>query len=189
MQVNSALLNIWRETGSYLRYGDAKALFMLGLSSASFYSLVHFLLLGAPPSWGIFGRLMIAKIGTNGWVCVIFLLLSIIVAAASIIPTLTRGAVRVRIFIGIADLLSSADADTSREGITYFRDIARFKSSTLYLDDLKKKNVLSCDVSAADEDLVEQIWVVSRIAFSKFIAVNLSILFLTLGVVMALITV
>ncbi|NKX75016.1 hypothetical protein HGG73_12705 [Rhodobacteraceae bacterium R_SAG3] len=180
--MNSALLNVWRENGAYLRYGDAKALFLMGLSVAVLFSFLKQVLIVPGNEWSQIQQLFLFSFGFgNGFFAIVFCL-SALVALGSLLPTLSPKMVRVSIYCKIGVFLSRDPMIGGGLGVITFRDIAKFKSSKDYFDALCKKEIFENGCSSADEDLAHQIWVISKIAFSKFVAVNISASLLALGV-------
>jgi hypothetical protein len=133
--LNSGLLNVWRENGAYLRYGDAKCVFLattglaLFLSFSSFFGLIE----GSP--WSAVTNFGSTQLGPYGAAAAICFLLATLVALLAAIPTLSKRMLRVRLLLWFDGLLARGRLSPSPSKVIFFQDVRRFQSESDYTHD------------------------------------------------------
>ena len=156
----SELLNIWREVASGNRFGETKLVFFIGLCIAMLGLQNH-------PTEPIFLPAELARGGSTG-VMVPVLVLSMVLAASAVIPHLSP-----------SERLSFLIPKKATPNIYYFLDIASFASGS---DWLVKSGIQYLENESARAGMIaDQIYIIARIATRKFLFLQLSILFLTIG--------
>jgi uncharacterized membrane protein (DUF485 family) len=184
--MNSALLNIWRENGAYLRFGDTKNGFLWGISLTFLYSYVNYELISEKFGWQTLELISVAAelpaIKVLGILC---FSLSTLLTFISIVPTLSKSSVRTNAIVRVAKFCNVIGRSPN-PGIIYFLDIASFDTAK----DYQEKVVATLGVqeanSTGDNELIEQIWIISRIAASKHFVFLVSIILLVVGVLAAI---
>lgn len=184
--MNGGLLNIWREIGAYLRYADAKCIFLSGASLGVLVSYIQYRTIVSSVGWSILGNLAQSDISISAWVAILLFFVAFLSSSLAALPSLSKKLVRVRAFIGIGNFFSSGMGSISGTGVIYFRDIATFRSGAVFEAKVKKAMAVETSFSAAETELCEQIWIVSRISTAKFYAANISIAALLAGIVFAI---
>ena len=184
--MNSSLLNIWRENGAYLRFGDAKNGVLLGVTSTLLYSFSNHVLILERVRWHTLSCLL-----ERGWlfnldsIALLCFLLATVLTGASIVPVLTKWSLRVSIVLAIGKFFGFIKPNEVG-GVTYFLDIAGCSTWVQY----KKRLEINFDASEISKevnfDLIEQIWIISRIAAYKHIVFVVSSIFAVIGVLSAL---
>ncbi|WP_300035731.1 hypothetical protein [uncultured Roseobacter sp.] len=183
---NSNLLNIWREIGAYLRFADAKNGVLFGLSAtlaSSYYSYVY---IEPGVSWNVLTILGVKDTAAAEFLALSLFCAATLVSAVSVFPALSKHNVRVRIFNRIGKSLKITTSDDSVERSAYFfSDVAAFPTSKAYEEKLRDSSIIAGEISDGEKDIVEQIYVLSNIASSKYIQFVLSTVFLGLAAVIA----
>ncbi|MEX5600691.1 Pycsar system effector family protein [Pseudophaeobacter sp. C1-32P7] len=179
--MDSALLNIWRENGAFLRYGDAKALFLMSVSIAALFSFLRHTLIAPGSDWAQISYIFDADMGLHSWLTVLSFSFSALVSLLVIAPTLSDRMIRVTFFNTLGQCLQRGPIQRAELGFLTFRDIAKHSDADEYVDRLRELDVLNRDADEKNENLARQVWVISRIAYAKFSAVNLSLLSLAIG--------
>ena len=184
--MNSSLLNIWRENGAYLRFGDAKNGVLLGVTSTLLYSFLSHILIMERVGWHTLSCLL-----ERGWplnldsIALLCFLLATVLTGASIVPVLTKWSLRVSIVLVIGKFFGFIKPNEVG-GVTYFLDIAGCST----LEQYKKRLEVNFDAGEISEgsnlDLIEQIWIVSRIAAYKHIVFVVSGILAVIGILGAL---
>ena len=174
-------MNIWRENGSYLRFGESKCIFLFSLSIALSAALINHLSIGAIVGWPNIEYIFHMDIGTKGISALVLLFFSSITSAAAILPTLGKKSWKVGFVISIGRFLGIIPPLNSKSGVIYFCDIASYESSILYEEELFKKCASSVPFCEADKDLIGQIWIISRISSVKYLLSLFSIISILLG--------
>lgn len=184
--MNGGLLNIWREIGAYLRYADAKCIFLSGASLGVLISFIQYRTIVASVGWSVLGSLNQSDISVSAWVAIFLFSTAFLSSSLAALPSLSKKLVRVRVFIGVGNCFSSATGSSRGTGVIYFRDIARLKSGAEFESKVHKAMAIGTNFNAAEIELCEQIWIVSRITTAKFYAANISIAALLVGIVFAI---
>lgn len=184
--MHSGLLNVWRENGAYLRYADAKALFVLGISIASLFSFLKHSLISDNSDWSLIKQLWISDLSCWSLVSILFFVLAAGVAASAVIPVISEGMNAVNFFNQLGFYFHTETSPEDDRDFIYFKSIAAAKNSDAYFQKLMSVGVFKDDVEEADRQLVTQIWVISRITFSKFVAVKISIFAFSIAVLCGL---
>lgn len=177
------MINIWREVGAYLRYGDAKCLFFCGVSFSLLFSFLRFVLLDGNLSWEVIDRLLYSGADMLDWVAIISLSISFLFTVFAVKPSLSGRLLRVDVINGISEFFCRHELESG--AVIYFRDISRYESSSAYGDALRVSMKREPPLTVAEEHLVKQIWIVSRIANAKFVASDISAAAIVVGVLFA----
>ena len=178
--MNGGLLNIWREIGAYLRYADAKCIFLSGVSFGLLFSFCRFHLISQDVGWGILKHLTVVSIPATSWVTIVTFFLAFVFSSAAAVPSLTSKSIRISGLISLGNFFSKPSAVSN---IVYFRDIASLDSGESYQRKYSAESDLKTPLSQSERDLCIQIWIVSRIATAKFFSTNASLAFLLVGLV------
>lgn len=184
--MNGGLLNIWREIGAYLRYADAKCIFLSGASLGALISFIQYRTIVAGAGWSVLGNVNQSDISVSAWVAIFLFFAAFLSSSLAALPSLSKKLVRVRVFIGIGNFFSSGTGSSSGTGIIYFRDIAALKSGADFESKVQEAMGTETSFNAAETELCEQIWIVSKISTAKFYAANISIAALLAGIVFAI---
>jgi hypothetical protein len=182
--MHSGLLNIWRENGAYLRYGDAKCLFLATSCIALFFSFLTYQSISELAPWSVIGALKALSLSMSAYVALFSFSLGALVSLIAVMPSLSANLGRVRLLNVVGRFLHFGGKVTSPTDVVYFDQVARYPSAEHYEVALNSR-LEPADWSPADKDLINQIWIVSQIASSKFTAAKISILCLSIGVVAA----
>ena len=185
--MNSALLNIWRENGAYLRFGDAKNGFLSGISATMLYSYLKYILIVDEFSWHSINQILV---GSQFRITVYTTILCFFVAAflstVSIVPTLSKSSFRTRATLSLASFFSVVGPAQDRR-VVYFLDIAAFDTVDDYRECVRAA-IDSADIeSTGNQELLEQIWIVARIASSKHFTFLISMSLIIIGSISAII--
>ena len=180
--MNGALLNVWREIGAYLRYADAKCIFLSGISFGLLFSFIRFKLVADNVGWDMFSHLSIAKIDVMSWMTILMFGGAFLLCSAAAIPSLTDRPKIVSVLITLGNYFSR---NTETLNTIYFRDIAAFSNDIAYQEEFLRTTCLKKPLNKAEKALCRQIWIISRIAMAKFFATNLSLFLLFIGLVVA----
>ena len=183
--MNSGLTNIWREIGAYLRYGDAKCIFLCGLGFSLLFSFARFELAAPSLGWDFLTELKCRSITGPAWVALISFGLSSLCSGLAVIPSLSTGSLRIKVLNALGRVFSFRRAQNSDSGAIFFWDIAKVSSVDSFKDLIKKNMNLDVELSPAEQELVSQIWVISQIASAKFIAANLAVTSIIIGSIFA----
>lgn len=183
--MNSGLLNIWREIGAYLRYGDAKCIFLSGLSFGLLLSFFRFKLIDSSASWEIFGRIAYISISPPEWTALTAFGLAFLIPALAIIPSISGKLLYANILNSIGNYLSTNTSSNKEKNIIYFLNISAFRTEDSYEEALRSRINIPENFNKADKELISQIWIISRIATSKFIAANISVIGIIVGLFFA----
>ncbi|MEM8774975.1 MAG: Pycsar system effector family protein [Pseudomonadota bacterium] len=177
--MNSALLNIWRENGAYLRFADAKNGIIASVALTILISYVQYFLISSRTNWfSIPEILAVADVRAVEYIICAALLTAFLLSSLSIVPTLSKNALRTELFVAMARFFSVIRYQ-EKQGIVYFLDVAAFPSHEAY-----RRRLAECVHNEdfddlANRDLVEQIWLVSRIGSAKhFVFLNSAVLVL-----------
>ena len=122
--MDSALLNIWRENGAFLRYGDAKALFLMSVSIAALFSFLRHTLIAPGSDWAQISYIFDADMGLHSWLTVLSFSFSALVSLLVIAPTLSDRMIRVTFFNTLGQCLQRGPIQRAELGFLTFRDIA-----------------------------------------------------------------
>lgn len=174
--MNAGLLNMWRENGANLRFGETKNLIVFGVSTALIADFLHRSQPDALPRWSFqaIGSVMIQS--PYHALITLALGLSILVSVLSVFPNISGRYLRVRLVLRACRGLRIIRREPNLERTVYFVDIAAYPAPDGYAAALKSNGVTATDWSRAERDLIEQIWVVSRIATVKFVLFSLSMI-------------
>lgn len=175
--VKGFLLNVLREVGNSVRYGDAKCVVIAGVSFTLLMSYLQFLW-GAPgKTWGIMSSGDVSGLSGKDFLIIVLLFSSFILSALALIPSTSRKSYRISLLNWINKKLYQSEA-ISNDGIVYFRDIAMYETLEEYGASLKERFDSGSGLDKVESDLSAQVWIVSRIATAKFIVANFSVYFL-----------
>lgn len=165
--MNPGLLNIWRENGANLRFGETKNLIAFGVTTALFAEFLNRAQNGNLPRWSYAAFADAMGRDIQHALVMIALGLSIAISILSVFPNLSgrywrlKGTLR---FCRALGLLRAPDgAKTS-----YFMDVAAFPSPADYAKALLEAGASQTEWTIAERDMITQIWIVSRIAAMKF---------------------
>ena len=175
-------MNIWREVGAYLRYADAKCIFLSGVSFGLLFSFIRFKLVADNVGWDMLSYLSIATIDVTSWMTILAFGGAFLLSSAAAIPSLTD---RSKITSALITLENFFSQNSETSSAIYFRDIAALSSDSAYQEEFLRATCLKEPLNKADKDLCRQIWIISRIAIAKFFATKLSLLLLVIGLVVA----
>ena len=176
--VKGFLLNVLREVGNSVRYGDAKCVVIAGVSFTLLMSYLQFLW-GAPgKTWGIMASNDVSRLGGKDFLIIVLLFSSFVLSALALIPSISRKSYRISFVNLINKKLYRNEAVSEGYGIVYFRDIAMHESLEEYGASLERKFDTGKGLDQVEADLSAQVWIVSRIATAKFIVANFSVYFL-----------
>lgn len=183
--MNSSLLNIWREIGAYLRYGDAKCIFISSLSFGALFSFLRFRLLDSGLTWDAIGRLMNSDLDAPSLLAISAFLLAFFISTNAVLPSISKSLWRVKFINWIGSYMALRGSRKSDRDVIFFVDIARHSSALDYEVVLRKSMELENEFNAAEKNLIEQIWIISKIASAKFVAANISIVSILIGSLVA----
>lgn len=185
--MNGTLLNIWREIGAYLRYGDAKCLFLSGLNFSLLISFVKYKLIDESLKWNLLSILMGSNIDTKSWIAIISFFVGFVISALVVMPTLSEKMVRVRIINNIGSCFHCGRVMVSNSAVSYFSNIAKFENANTYESAVRMAMSLPDELNVAEKDIINQIFIIAQIASSKFFAANISIVSIVVGLFFAII--
>tara|TARA_E500000318_G_scaffold85341_3_gene81348 strand:+ start:2327 stop:2917 length:591 start_codon:yes stop_codon:yes gene_type:complete len=176
--VKGFLLNVLREAGNSVHYGDAKCVVIAGVSFTLLMSYLQFLW-GAPgKTWGIMASVDVSGLGGKDFLIIVLLFSSFVLSALALIPSISRKSHRISFVNWINKKLYQNEAISESYGIVYFRDIAMHETLEEYGASLERKFDSGKGLDQVESDLSAQVWIVSRIATAKFIIANFSVYFL-----------
>tara|TARA_E500000305_G_scaffold46859_1_gene36568 strand:+ start:65 stop:655 length:591 start_codon:yes stop_codon:yes gene_type:complete len=176
--VKGFLLNVLREVGSSVRYGDAKCVVIAGVSFTLLMSYLQFLW-GAPGrTWGIMASRDVSGLDAKDFLIIALLFSSFVLSALALMPSISRKSCRISFVNWINKKLYQSEAVSENYGIVYFRDISMHKTLEEYGVSLERKFDSGKNLDQVESDLAAQVWIVSRIATMKFIVANFSVYFL-----------
>lgn len=182
------LLNVLREVGNSVRYGDAKCVVIAGVSFTLLMSYLQFLW-GAPgKTWGIMVASDVSGVAGKDFLIIGLLSFSFVLSALALIPSISRSSCRINFLNWVNKILYQSKVTAKINGIVYFRDISMYKSLEEYGVSLEKKFDSGAGLDPVEADLCAQVWIVSRIATAKFIVANFSVYFLFSAVVLFFVT-
>ena len=172
------LLNVLREVGNSVRYGDAKCVVIAGVSFTLLMSYLQYLW-GAPgKTWGIMASHDVSRLDGADFLIIALLFSSFVLAALALIPSLSRKSHRISFVNFLNKKLYRNQTIPEDYGIVYFRDIAMHETLEEYGASLERKFGTGKGLDPVEADLSAQVWIVSRIATAKFILANFSVYFL-----------
>ena len=176
--VKGFLLNVLREVGNSVRYGDAKCVVIAGVSFTLLMSYLQFLW-GAPGrTWGIMASRDVSGLDAKDFLIIALLFSSFVLSALALMPSISRKSCRISFVNWINKKLYQSEAISENYGIVYFRDISMHKTLEEYGVSLERKFDSGKNLDQVESDLAAQVWIVSRIATMKFIVANFSVYFL-----------
>ena len=176
--VKGFLLNVLREVGNSVRYGDAKCVVIAGVSFTLLMSYLQFLW-GAPGrTWGIMASRDVSGLDAKDFLIIALLFSSFVLSALALMPSISRKSCRISFVNWINKKLYQSEAISENYGIVYFRDISMHKTLEEYGISLERKFDSGKNLDQVESDLAAQVWIVSRIATMKFIVANFSVYFL-----------
>ena len=176
--VKGFLLNVLREVGNSVRYGDAKCVVIAGVSFTLLMSYLQFLW-GAPGrTWGIMASRDVSGLDAKDFLIIALLFSSFVLSALALMPSISRKSCRISFVNWINKKLYQSEAVSENYGIVYFRDISMHKTLEEYGVSLERKFDSGKNLDQVESDLAAQVWIVSRIATMKFIVANFSVYFL-----------
>ena len=176
--VKGFLLNVLREVGNSVRYGDAKCVVIAGVSFTLLMSYLQFLW-GAPGrTWGIMTSRDVSGLDAKDFLIIALLFSSFVLSALALMPSISRKSCRISFVNWINKKLYQSEAVSGNYGIVYFRDISMHKTLEEYGVSLERKFDSGKNLDQVESDLAAQVWIVSRIATMKFIVANFSVYFL-----------
>ena len=176
--VKGFLLNVLREVGNSVRYGDAKCVVIAGVSFTLLMSYLQFLW-GAPGrTWGIMASRDVSGLDAKDFLIIALLFSSFVLSALALMPSISRKSCRISFVNWINKKLYQSEAVSENYGIVYFRDISMHKTLEEYGISLERKFDSGKNLDQVESDLAAQVWIVSRIATMKFIVANFSVYFL-----------
>tara|TARA_E500000318_G_C3545728_1_gene206616 strand:+ start:309 stop:899 length:591 start_codon:yes stop_codon:yes gene_type:complete len=176
--VKGFLLNVLREVGNSVRYGDAKCVVIAGVSFTLLMSYLQFLW-GAPGrTWGIMTSRDVSGLDAKDFLIIALLFSSFVLSALALMPSISRKSCRISFVNWINKKLYQSEAVSENYGIVYFRDISMHKTLEEYGVSLERKFDSGKNLDQVESDLAAQVWIVSRIATMKFIVANFSVYFL-----------
>lgn len=176
--VKGFLLNVLREVGNSVRYGDAKCVVIAGVSFTLLMSYLQFLW-GAPGrTWGIMASRDFSGLDAKDFLIIALLFSSFVLSTLALMPSISRKSCRISFVNWINKKLYQSEAVSESYGIVYFRDISMHKTLEEYGISLEKKFDSGKNLDQVESDLAAQVWIVSRIATMKFIVANFSVYFL-----------
>lgn len=176
--VKGFLLNVLREVGNSVRYGDAKCVVIAGVSFTLLMSYLQFLW-GAPGrTWGIMASRDFSGLDAKDFLIIALLFSSFVLSALALMPSISRKSCRISFVNWINKKLYQSEAVSENYGIVYFRDISMHKALEEYGVSLERKFDSGKKLDQVESDLAAQVWIVSRIATMKFIVANFSVYFL-----------
>lgn len=176
--VKGFLLNILREVGNSVRYGDAKCVVIAGVSFALLVSYLQYLLAEPGKTWEIMLSHDLTDLGRKDLFIISLLFVSFVLSSLAFIPSTSKKSYRIRFINSINKILRQDEGSPGNYGVVYFRDIAMHDTFEEYGASLEEKFDSGRDLDQVEFDLVTQVWIVSRIATAKFIIANCSIYFL-----------
>lgn len=181
--MDSSLLNIWRENGAYLRFGDAKGLFLFGVSTTVFASYIYELLKVTQLNWSVINRITGMEATFWQYVALSLFAGSTFLSMLSVMPVLSKKSVRIRLILFTGRLLMLVRRHPDTDRVIYFMDIAGFRSHEDLESSLKKSISLKRSWTSGEEELINQIWIISRIGASKYVLFVLALTSLVSGIV------
>lgn len=184
--MNGALLNIWRETGAYLRYADTKCVLFAGLSAGLLFSLWKWEWKLENPPWGVISGMSLAEVGWAAWVSAGALVAAFLLTTSALLPALSQRAIQLGVLRQIGTLIGWDSAKRRARSIVYFADIASFDSAESYEKRYREIFDLGGESEEGDRMLIEQIWVIARITQAKFVAVNMATWLILIGTAFAI---
>lgn len=171
--MHSGLLNIWRENGAYLRYGDAKNLFVLGISmTVAGVAFRHFST--GEISWPFFGFSASNNICLSDVLALVAILLALFFSTWGFLPSLSKRQQRIATILWIGKKISVIPSTCNRKNAVYFIDVSLYEDANAYKKALLELYNIESELSGVEQDLIEQIWLVSRISAVKYIAFYVS---------------
>ena len=176
--VKGFLLNVFREVGNSVRYGDAKCVVIAGVSFTLLLSYLQFLLGGQRETWGIVSSDNFPVLVEKDFLIIALLFSSFILSALALIPSISRKSCRISFLNWVNTKMYQSEEVSKNQGIVYFRDIAMYKTLEEYGLSLERKFDSGKPLDQVEADLSAQVWIVSRIATAKFIVANFAVYFL-----------
>ncbi|WP_193172784.1 hypothetical protein [Nisaea nitritireducens] len=176
--VKGFLLNVLREVGNSVRYGDAKCVVIAGVSFTLLMSYFRFLWDAPGKTWGIMASIDVSGLDGKDTLIIALLFSSFVLSALALIPSTSRKSYRISFLNWVNKKLYQSEAISKSNGIVYFRDIAMYETLEEYGVSLESKFESGKGLDQVECDLSAQVWVVSRIATAKFIVANFSVYFL-----------
>lgn len=184
--MNSGILNIWREVGAYLRYGDAKSVLLLSLASGLFYwlSQVQFgvtvfnVSALALSFWATGFSTSTAALSLFGT--------AVLIGVLGFLPALTKKSIRVHFWVWLGFKFSLISVRETDANCVFFVDIASFSDADAYTVTLLN-NLELTNPCQADREAIRQIWIVSRIGTAKFVQIAMVSYLLFAGIVLVLV--
>lgn len=184
--MDSALLNIWRENGAYLRFGDAKNGFLAGVASTLLYAYLSHILIVDDVGWHTMSRILESdQILASQAVVVVSFFAGAFFTTLSIIPVLTKNSVRINAVLAVAAFFGTV-REPNELGIIFFLDIAGFGTADKYRERIEKSFDTNRIDGSLNANLIEQIWIVSRIASAKHFVFLASTVLVLFGIILSI---
>lgn len=173
--MNNSVINLWRENGSYLRFGDAKLFFLISFLTAELLLFVDHVQLTDHINFRTLRNIAnLHEIGTSS-VPIYMCLVAIFIAVFGIIPSISKRLIRVNMLICFGIFIRQIPQKPNNMQNIYFVDIASYPTVANYVNAVQAQFFGSAKATSADIVLIEQIWIISRIASSKYISFNISL--------------
>lgn len=179
--MHSGLLNIWRENGAYLRYGDAKNVFVLGISMTALGVVFTHLSTNGEITWPFFGFRASDNIGWSEVLTLTAILLAFLFSSWGFLPALSKRQPTITAIFWIGKKIGIIPSTHNLKNVVYFVDVSAYENATAYQNALLELCNKESEWSCVEQDLIQQIWFVSRISAGKYITFYLSVYCLIFG--------
>ncbi|MEO9900695.1 MULTISPECIES: Pycsar system effector family protein [Alphaproteobacteria] len=180
--MKSFLLSELREVGNSVRYGDAKCVVIAGASFTLLISYFRYLFGEQGNTWEIVASQEFGNLPIQDTLIVSLLTASFMLSSLALIPSVSKRSLRISSVNWINRMFRRDGVGPGEYGIVYFRDIAMHHSVEAYGRSLTRKFEVENSLDDVESDLATQIWIVSRIATTKFLIASFSIYFLFIAV-------
>lgn len=149
-------------------------------------SYLRYMFINPELSWGLLkkfdGKILDAAEG----VVIVFLTLSMLISATSVVPILSKSSVRIECFLSIGKWLSILPESPNVQNIIYFMDVASHDNFEDFFNNVTE--TLSIKNSLGAQEISKQIWIVSRICAVKYIQYYLSLASFMFALIIALLS-
>lgn len=172
--MDSFLLNVWREVGAYLRYGDAKLLAVIGIATGFLYAQISFLSINDSFALRDVVLLSSVEVGSVHRISVALNTLSCTIGVASFFPTLSKYGYRTQFLLRVGTSFRIIPSRVGPARFVYFSEIAAFANLNTFRFEIEKHLTQGVELTEKQKQIAEQIYIVSRIAASKYSALYIS---------------
>lgn len=173
MELDSFLLNVWREVGAYVRYGDAKLLAVIGLATGFLYAQISYLSINEKFALQDIVLLGSVEVSLAHRVSVALSIFSCAIGLASFFPTLSKYSFRTKFFLRVGTSFKIIPAREGSAKSVYFAEIATYANLDAFQRELKEQFVQEEKFTDRQIQISDQIIILSRIAASKYTAIYL----------------